>query len=785
MILRGPALAWARQFAAGAGLACLASGLWAQTDDRVAAAEAAETRLDFRAAYELLGQAIRSDPAAAQAYIARAGLHEKLGRTALALADLARAGAAAPDDPQAYVLAGQILRRHGAPRQAIAAFDEALARNPDHLPALAGRAGANADAGLAGAALADYARALALAPGDATLTAEREALRTAQNARRVAQISYDPAALMAPEFRIEEGVAQAPHHLVIIEAGSDLAPLSRGPQEAALAAALEAGRLRVTRMFTYTGQDAAIWANLALICGGAEGYHALHPQLAGEAGRFAIAAIDKAGDLAPLRALVSEAYVKAGLPGDLVETCAFSRVRAVRYLANWSETRDGFAWKGVDVYDHWPVYVWDDTPRTAEAVAAQLAALATPDAAPPEQMTPATMAQVEPAPGPAPVVADDAAARLERAPQPEPDQPEPAADAQPPGADSPPPDAQAPDPQVQDETDRQATLPLDADQPEPAADTAPALVDATEFAPATSPRPISRPLPTSPPEGPPPSPAVPGALLAPVTAQERVPGELRGVYGASLVECIAFTDRVAGAETLDGLLPGLNPLDGPVIGTVLLTSRRMQLFNATGTECGLSAISGPADDAPWQGELACANALAPGILAPLTLTRLPADGPAPRLLATLGSAEPVELVQCRPLGRLGRDAAPLWHLDTQACAARAPVRDTQFLFRVNADGHLVLRVRPTAEPAAPPALPPRLVLDASPWPAAPGAWQDGAWQFDLGRFAEASNRLSLGLFLEVQDQARAVLARLPLLGSSASMSGLAGCAPQQAPDAAR
>lgn len=845
----------------GPVFAGLAAPALAQSGDPLEAVRAAMTRLAYDDAYAQLAAIIASDPASPAPYLERARLHQLLGRPGLALADLDRARAAGLASPEADALAAEIWLDNDAPAEAIAAFDAMLAVRPDDPAALAGRAEAHARAGLLGNALADYDRAIAHAPDDAALVAARDALLERLEQSAVARITFAPEAVLEPAFRIDEGEAGAAHRLVIVEAGDDLAPENARPDPAALARAIAAGDLRVTRLFTYTGSDASIWANLALICGGIGGFEALRPSLSDAAGRAALTAADASGDLTALRRLVEDAYGEAGVPAGQAETCAFDRGRALAYLAEWSAKRESVIWRGVNFYDNWPVYVWDDTPVALADLNSRLAALAPPGAA--DAPTPTagevTPPESEPAPEtvaseqqePAQVATSFETGEATQAPSIETDveadtsgetvSAEPTLEA-PPAREIVVAETTPTDPTAQDQTppespviDAPAEERLQGDAGEAdTEDAAPASGGAEETAalvesgeagadavPVTTDdedvqetgagieetastnlqtesenietRPeaptaeapgehagMDVPLDEAVNEGatPPPASDLPPLPPAPpVTAEGRVPAVLRGVYAPSLVDCIAYTDRVEAAETLDALLPPLNPLDGPPIGTVMLTSGRMQLFNLTDTECGLTALGGEHADTPWRAELTCANALAPDVTTPLALTRLEAEGPAPRLSAALGTAPAVELVQCLPLGRLGRDAEPLWRLDTEACAARAPVTGADFVFEAGAEGALTMSLRPEAAPEAAAGMVPRLVLDGAEWQTPPARWEDGGWRFALGPFAEASRRLSLGLFLDVVGDEPVASGRLPLLGSSATMSGLADCAP--------
>ncbi len=108
------------------------------------------------------------DSAAVQAALGRAYLHKhNLTREPrwvdLAVEACARARRLDPD-PEVDVTLGTLHTRTGAPREAIAAFERALAAQPEHFEALLGLARARDAAGEAQLAEATYRRAIALRP---------------------------------------------------------------------------------------------------------------------------------------------------------------------------------------------------------------------------------------------------------------------------------------------------------------------------------------------------------------------------------------------------------------------------------------------------------------------------------------------------------------------------------------------------------------------------------------------------------------------------------------------
>lgn len=674
--------------------------------DPLANVRAAEARLDFAAALTALAEAIADRPDDPTAFLARADLHRRMNRPALALADLGTVLARDPANRGALLARAELHLALGALSRARADYETVLAAAPDDVVARVGRARARTRSGLIALALADYDAALALAPDTPGLAEERAAL--AQPAPT--GLRYDAAALMDPAFVVTEGAPGAAARLVIVHAGNDIAREEALLPRAALAPALAAKALGVTHLFTFTGQDSAIWANLALICAGAEGFSPTWKALAGEPARAALEAIDTGRGRGEFEALVSVAYAAAGLEAGRGPDCAFNRGKARAYLAAWSDKREAEAWRGGTIYDAWPVFVFDGMVMSAAEVRSAVAALI-PDKT--TETAALAMPQEETFAGAEVALAVGAETQT--------------------NADS-------------------AAVHTVAD-PEPTAD--------ADAEPAASPAPDAAPLP---------------AGFGPVDAAARLAAELRGIWAPSLVDCIAYSKAIADPDRLDTALPGLNPLDGPPIGTVLLTSRRMLLFNAVATGCDLVSV---ADEAgTLLARLACRNGIAPGIVTPMTLAGLEAAGPAPRLAVRFGAQDRIELLQCRPLGALGRDFAPLWQIDPETCSVSAPVTGARFVFAVET-GAMVLTITPDPVPdfAAGGAL--ALALDSTPLKSS-GTWQAGAWRGDLGPFAAIADRLATGLLLEVTASGPGEAAApwqhtLPLLGSGRAMAALAAC----------
>ncbi len=743
---------------------------------------AAIARLDFPAALDALGAAIEADPTAPAPLLARAELHLRMQRPALALADLDRLLAADPAQVPALLARAQVWEDQRAWNRARTDLDAAVAAAPDDPRPRAARARVNRRSGLIAAALADYDAALALSPDDPALASARAALIASQAEQRAAEVVFAPEAVMSDGFLVIEGDETAPDTLHFVHAAPDLDRDYAGLHREALARAVDAGALRLVHLFTYTGREASIWGNLLLICAGPDGFAATHAALARADGRAALAAADS-GDFTALESLGTAVYAAAGLDPDLVRSCARDRSHATRYLADWQAHRDAEAWRGVNLLDHWPVWVLNGTSVGPETVMARLAEIAPAPVASetvpaaPEATDPAEPEATDPA---APEATDPAVPEATDPAEPEATDPAEPAEPDAMSAEAPADIGADPDPQTPD--------PGPEDEPV-AAETA--VADTPEVAPEEAPARAEDPPPQAPADGTAVETAPQGAPEATADTRAnaplfptrpepvddaRVPVELRGIYAPSLAACLAYLDAIDSPAQIDAVLPKMNPLDGPVLGTILVTSRRVYLFNPLDTEC---AIAGAGDDRAedWRGAFTCASPLAPGSGTAMQLTRAPADGTAPRISAQFGTGAPVALRQCRALGQLGQAFAPLWSRDGRACTAAVPVGPGRFTFSVDDDGNLILRVAPSDIPGDAGKTELHAVVDGVPLTKTGGRWDGTGWQMSLEEFDAAADRLGWGMFLDVRATGGGFEARLPLFGSSAAMKALAACAP--------
>ncbi len=725
--------------------------------------EAAIARLDFTTALETLGAAIEANPNAAGPRLARAALHVQMQRPALALADLDALIAADPGQVQALTARAEIHQRQRAWNPALADLDAALALRPDDAGLFARRAGLRAIAGRRDAALADYTAALALTPEDPALMQARDRLTAEIAEARAAKIRFAPEAVMSPEFQVVQGRDTAPHTLHFVHAATDLAGDYAGIDREALTRATKAGVLRIVHLFTYTGDSGSIWGNLTAICAGSQGYEAAHAALASAAGVEALNAAGT-GNLTPLETLLGGIAERAGLAPEALGNCALYRSQAARYLADWQTHREAGAWQGINLLDHWPVLVLDGTPLGPRALSDRLAAIAHPgpaaEAGPAETGT----ADTEPE-GTGPAEAGTAETGSDPA-----DGPSPAPSEAPAPAPDPAPNAAPSGPAP-------GTATPEAPSEAPSQGTGATATEATAEAAAPG---------ASAPQ----DPATPEAPLFPDRPQPaegaRVPVALRGIYAPSLAACLAYLERIENPGRIDTVLPPANPPatepDAPLLGTILVTSRRAYLFNILGTECAISGAGAGAGaggtGTAWQGDFTCASPLAPEARPTLHIAPATADGSAPRISAGFGGEQPVTLRQCRALGQFGRAFAPLWTQDDAACRVSVPLENSRLVFSLDPDGALLVGVTPAQPPQGAENMVLAAAVDGTPPPGGhTGSWDGEAWRLSLGPFEAAAERLGWGMFLDLRSSSGGFEARLPLFGSSAAMKQLRSCAP--------
>jgi tetratricopeptide (TPR) repeat protein len=211
---------------------------------RAEAAAALAAGVRERAGPEAAVKAIRSvegldlgDPSHPEALEALVEHLAASGRAAAAVAEVDRALAAYPQVAVFHALRGRALtRRANAPAEARAAFERALALDPEQRVALRGLAAAESAAGAPKAALALYERALALDPGDAPSARGAAAAlvaldRSGEAEQRLAALlherPYDSGAAVAlAELRIARGAVdertrELAHRAVLFGGGTD------------------------------------------------------------------------------------------------------------------------------------------------------------------------------------------------------------------------------------------------------------------------------------------------------------------------------------------------------------------------------------------------------------------------------------------------------------------------------------------------------------------------------------------------------------------------------------
>ncbi|MEU6220968.1 tetratricopeptide repeat protein [Streptomyces sp. NPDC047022] len=142
---------------------------------------------------------IEQDPEFVDAYINRAGIHLESGNPAEALADARTGLRLEPGNAHLHAAVGQALAEDGELGEAEAAYDRAVAADPDLVSALSGRAGVRYDAGRPQDALEDLCRAVELAPKDAALRYNRAFLYGETGRRPEALADLELAAVLDPE----------------------------------------------------------------------------------------------------------------------------------------------------------------------------------------------------------------------------------------------------------------------------------------------------------------------------------------------------------------------------------------------------------------------------------------------------------------------------------------------------------------------------------------------------------------------------------------------------------
>ena len=145
----------------------------------------------------LLSAARAVNPASASAALNHGLALEALGRKTEALECFTHAATLKPDFAAAHYNRANLL---AAPEEALAAYDLALAADANYVEALGNRAGLLAARNRTQDALADYARALQLRPGDAILSRNRGQLLRQIRQPQKALESFDQALAAKPDW---------------------------------------------------------------------------------------------------------------------------------------------------------------------------------------------------------------------------------------------------------------------------------------------------------------------------------------------------------------------------------------------------------------------------------------------------------------------------------------------------------------------------------------------------------------------------------------------------------
>jgi tetratricopeptide (TPR) repeat protein len=144
-------------------------------------------------------QALRLEPAHAQALGAQGVALHRLGRTGDALRCYEKRVAIAPEDPEAAFMCAGLLQSLSRSAEALAMYDRALVHRPDYPEALINRGALRERSGQLHEALRDFDAARALRPEDATIDFNRGAVLQRLGRLDAALAAYEAARRGGPD----------------------------------------------------------------------------------------------------------------------------------------------------------------------------------------------------------------------------------------------------------------------------------------------------------------------------------------------------------------------------------------------------------------------------------------------------------------------------------------------------------------------------------------------------------------------------------------------------------
>lgn len=698
--------------------------------DLLARANQQVERLDFTGAMRTLREVQADNPESIEAYLATARLHLLQRRPSLAQTAFSSALQLAGSDPDILAEKGQAWLVWGEPDRALEDLKKALDISPNHTSALNAQSialdakGLPEDAEKTRLLLAEMQRSQH-PPPEPPRAPEPEPAQSTGTTEIVAEPKpshFNPALLMDEAFLVLEGDPNAPNELVFVHAAPMLSNDFDTIDETSLYRAIDAGLIKVVNLFTYTGSDAAVWGNLALICAGSDGFASISSALRSETGQTILTDVENGGSAEALRHFLAGAYSAAGLAPETLETCVFDRQHAVRYLAQWHRAYETQGWDGGNLYETAPSLVLNTAPISSANFATWLSAqealgqAGAPPAA--DQLAPTASHEVSTAPEAVvpntdeTVLSDAAANALLQIPILE------APNAPPEGTPKDVASGQL-QPQANPDTWFKAGYP-------------------TEISDA------------------------------------RLPTLLRGIWATSVAGCARYDSTMEKASRLDQAIPEMSKFGTAPFQTILLTSRAIDLRNAAGTLCALFQTDGR--DASFQALYQCQSPLTPTARTELALKRIASNDAPARVSAKLGAGAPIELIQCRTLGQVSTRFASLWLLDRETCTASAPTDGGALQFHIDTEGHLTVSLQEAGSNAPPENRLVRAAIDGQVLDT------DGASN-RLGEFDSVSGAIAKGMFLDVlfqTDAARKNLS-LPLLGSGRAMQQIVTCQEGKAP----